>query len=95
MAHTISRGMYYFVKRVPKRYASVDPRSRIQLSLKTESPDVAQKKSLIIEERLVAYWEALLAEDHEGQRLTMRLQSILQKCRGIPICHWRRLLQSL
>ncbi|KZK79727.1 Tyrosine recombinase XerC [Pseudovibrio sp. Ad46] len=69
MAHTISRGMYYFVKRVPKRYASVDPRSRIQLSLKTESADVAQKKSLIIEERLVAYWEALLAEDHEGAKV--------------------------
>ncbi|KZL06563.1 DUF6538 domain-containing protein [Pseudovibrio sp. Ad26] len=68
MAYTISRGMYYFVKRVPKRYASVHPRSRIQLSLKTQSPDVAQKKSLIIEERLVADWEALLAEDHEGAK---------------------------
>ncbi len=37
MAHPISRGMYYFVKRVPKRYASVDPRSRIQLSLITDN----------------------------------------------------------
>ncbi|SDR20358.1 tyrosine-type recombinase/integrase [Pseudovibrio sp. Tun.PSC04-5.I4] len=68
MAHTISRGVYYFVKRIPGRYACVDPRSRIQLSLKTKCPEVAQKKSLIVEERLIAYWEALLAEDHEGAK---------------------------
>ncbi|WP_109316055.1 hypothetical protein [Pseudovibrio ascidiaceicola] len=30
---------------------------------------MAQKKSLIIKERLVAYWEALLAEDHEGAKV--------------------------
>ncbi|KZL24538.1 phage integrase [Pseudovibrio sp. WM33] len=68
MAHTISRGVYYFVKRIPKRYAQVDTRARIQISLRTSSPDVARRKSLIVEERLIAYWEALLAEDQDGAK---------------------------
>ncbi|MGG9998711.1 DUF6538 domain-containing protein [Pseudovibrio ascidiaceicola] len=66
MGYTLSRGVYYFVKRVPARYAAVEHRSRIQLSLKTKSPDVAEKKSLMVEERLIAYWEALLANKEES-----------------------------
>ncbi|KZL04574.1 Tyrosine recombinase XerC [Pseudovibrio axinellae] len=66
MGFSLSRGIYYFVKRVPKRYALVEPRTRIQISLKTKSPDVAEKKSLMVEERLVAYWEALLANKEES-----------------------------
>ncbi|GHB47536.1 integrase [Pseudovibrio japonicus] len=66
MGYTLSRGIYYFVRRVPKRYASVEPRSRIQISLKTKSPDVAEKKSLLVDERLVAYWETLLADKGES-----------------------------
>ncbi|SFL14239.1 hypothetical protein SAMN04488518_1185 [Pseudovibrio ascidiaceicola] len=95
MAHTISRGMYYFVKRVPKRFASVDLRSRTQLSLKTQSPDVAQKKSLIIEERLAAYWEALLAEDHEGAKAHYEAVVNFAEVQGMPSCHRKRLLQCL
>ncbi len=66
MGYTLSRGVYYFVRRVPKRYAAVEPRSRVQISLKTKSPDVAEKKSLMVEERLMAYWEALLANKEES-----------------------------
>ncbi len=66
MGYTLSRGVYYFVKRVPKRYAAVEQRSRVQLSLKTKSPDVAEKKALMVEERLIAYWEALLANKEES-----------------------------
>ncbi|WP_057464083.1 tyrosine-type recombinase/integrase [Pseudovibrio sp. POLY-S9] len=66
MGYSLSRGVYYFVKRVPKRYAAVEPRTRVQLSLKTKSPDVAEKKSLMVEERLIAYWEALLANNEES-----------------------------
>ncbi|MGH0000477.1 DUF6538 domain-containing protein [Pseudovibrio ascidiaceicola] len=87
--------MYYFVKRVPKRYASVDLCSRIQLSLKTKSSDMAQKKSLIIKERLVAYWEALLAEDHEGAKVHYEAAVNFAGVQGMPTCHWKRLLQNL
>lgn len=59
-------GRWHFQKRVPKRFAAVDPRARVLVSLHTDSERVARDKALGVEAELWAYWEALEAGDKPG-----------------------------
>lgn len=51
----------YLYKRVPKRYASVEPRKLVWVSLKTDSASTAKMKGDAVWEQLIAAWEAKLA----------------------------------
>lgn len=61
MGVTFDRGGFYFVKRVPRRFAAVDPRSQVRVCLHTDSRREAVEKAHAVEAELVAYWEALAA----------------------------------
>lgn len=50
-------------KRVPKRYAAIEPRKFIWLSLHTDSPSVADQKAGAAWAQMVDAWEAKLAGD--------------------------------
>ncbi|MEM7525699.1 MAG: DUF6538 domain-containing protein [Pseudomonadota bacterium] len=62
------RGWRYFVKRVPKPFAHVDPRSRVSMALVTESERVARARAPLIRAELMAYWEALAAGETEDAK---------------------------
>ena len=57
------KGILYLYRRVPKRFASVEPRQFVWASLHTDSPSVAKAKEGATWEQLVAAWEAKLAGD--------------------------------
>jgi hypothetical protein len=62
MSKPVLRGSTWYLKRrVPKRYASVEPRSVIWASLKTDSYSVALQKSAGVWLSYIEGWEALLA----------------------------------
>ncbi len=61
MGITLDRGWWYYVKRVPKRFAHVDPRAKVTRALWTDSEREARKKAPSVEAELFAYWEALAA----------------------------------
>lgn len=57
------KGTLYLYQRVPKRYASVEPRTFVWVSLKTDSPSSARIKGDTVWEKMIAAWEAKLAGD--------------------------------
>lgn len=61
MGITLDRGWWYYVKRVPKRFAHVDPRQRVTRALFTDSETEARKKAVAVEAEIMAYWESLAA----------------------------------
>lgn len=61
MGITKDRGYWYFVKRVPKRFAHVDPRQKVTRALWTNSERDARIKAAAVEAEFMAYWEALAA----------------------------------
>lgn len=61
MGLMLDRGWWYYVKRVPKRFAHVDPRPKITRALFTDSETEARRKAVAVETEIFAYWEALAA----------------------------------
>ncbi|WP_417239468.1 DUF6538 domain-containing protein [Celeribacter halophilus] len=62
MSKPVLRGSTWYLKRrVPKRYATVEPRSVVWASLKTDSYSVALQKSAGVWLSYIEGWEALLA----------------------------------
>jgi integrase len=57
------KGTLYLYKRVPKRYASVESRTFVWVSLHTDSPSIARTKEAATWEQMIAAWEAKLAGD--------------------------------
>jgi integrase len=55
------RGRWYFVKRVPKRFAHLDARVLVRVALHTDSQTVARTRAPETESALFAYWDALAA----------------------------------
>ncbi len=68
------RGRFYWVKRVPKRYAGYvlgndgKPVSQVRQALHTDSRAEAIRKAALIENERLAEWESLLAGDHGTAR---------------------------
>ncbi len=54
---------YHIVRRVPTRYTSVDPRTKVSISLHTDSRSVAQTKATTVWSQMIEAWEARLAGD--------------------------------
>lgn len=58
------RGPYLYIrKRVPLRYASIEPRALVWISLHTDSETVARAKAPAIWNSMIEAWEARLAGD--------------------------------
>lgn len=73
-------GNYQFRKRVPRRYAAVEPMPFVQLSLHTDSLTVANQKAPIVWAELIEAWEAKLAgESMEGDERLNAARALAQK----------------
>lgn len=76
------KGTLYLYKRVPKRYASVEPRKFVWISLHTDSPSVAKTKEAATWEQMVAAWEAKLAGDTTDAEQRFAAARDLAEARG-------------
>lgn len=56
---TLDRGRWYYLQRVPKQYANLDPRRFVRIALRTDSETEARAKASEIERSLWTYWDAL------------------------------------
>ncbi|SJZ44028.1 hypothetical protein SAMN04488128_101227 [Chitinophaga eiseniae] len=54
-------GRYYYNRRVPKIFKEYDPRRFVRLALRTDSRKAAIKLAIAQNDRLEAYWKALVA----------------------------------
>lgn len=62
--NVLKRGeTYYLMRRVPRRYARVEPRGTVWVSLHTDSQDIARQKAPHAWQHLIEGWEARLAGD--------------------------------
>lgn len=59
MGIVFDRGLYYFVKRTPRRFAHIEARSQVRISLKTDSRRDAEARAAVVEANIIAYWDAL------------------------------------
>jgi integrase len=57
------KGTLELRRRVPKKYASVEPRAVVWVSLETDSRSVADARAASLWQQQIAKWEALLAGD--------------------------------
>tara|TARA_R110001606_G_scaffold384882_1_gene548015 strand:+ start:4800 stop:6092 length:1293 start_codon:yes stop_codon:yes gene_type:complete len=54
---------WYLVRRVPGRYAQIEPRQKVRVSLATDSREVADAKAPMVWQQMIEAWEARLAGD--------------------------------
>ncbi len=73
---------YQLYKRVPKRYAVVEPRTFVWLSLHTDSLSVANSKADVAWSHLVEAWEARLAGDNADAEQRIDAAKELAAIRG-------------
>ena len=69
-------------QRVPKRYAAVEPRKFIWLSLHTDSQSVAEQKAGTAWAQLIEGWEAKLAGDTQDAEQRFAAAHELAAARG-------------
>lgn len=58
-------GHLHFRKRVPRRFAEIDQREYVWISLHTDLEDVARRKAAAVWEEMLEAWEAKLHGDTE------------------------------
>ena len=76
------KGTLYLYKRVPKRYASVEPRKFVWISLHTDSLSVAKTKEAATWDQMVSAWEAKLAGDTTDAEQRFAASRDLAQARG-------------
>ncbi len=80
------RGYFYYVKRVPTRYAHVDLRQQVRRALWTDSEREANIKAAAVEAEYMAYWEALTAGSAGDAAAAYEAAKRLAQARGFA---WR------
>lgn len=84
------RGRYYWVKRVPKRFAGLvrgadgQPVSQVRQALHTDSEAEAKIKAAQVEAARLAEWEAMAAGDAGSARQHYQAARKLAQARGFP-----------
>ena len=73
--------IYYFVKRVPRRFAAYDVRKFVKVCLKTDSESEALRKVAEVEDNLEQYWVAL--SDGSGDEAKYDAMVKLAAARGV------------
>lgn len=76
------KGILYLVRHVPKRYASVESKSQVWISLHTDSMGAAKAKADAIWQLQVAAWEAKLAGDTADAEALFDAARELAEARG-------------
>ncbi|WP_417209492.1 DUF6538 domain-containing protein [Antarctobacter sp.] len=74
---------YHLKRRVPTRYAKVERRQFVYMSLKTDSLTVAQRKAEDVWDQLLAQWEALLKGDTNLAKVRYEAAQDLAKARQL------------
>ena len=74
---------YHLKKRVPRRFAHLDPRGWVYVSLHTDSRREAAAKAQAVEAELSAYWEALEAGETPDALARHQAARKLARARGI------------
>lgn len=82
MGITKDRGYYYFVMRVPTRFAHVDARSQVRRALFTDSKREARAKEPTVRAGFMAYWEALAAGEADNAAAACDAARQLAAARG-------------
>ena len=80
-------GHLHLRRRVPKRFASVDEREYVWISLHTDIEDVARRKATAVWEEMLEAWEAKLhgdTEDHEQRLAAARHLAGIRGYRYLP-----------
>ncbi|RCW77734.1 DUF6538 domain-containing protein [Paracoccus lutimaris] len=71
---------YYLRKRVPIRYASVEPKELVHISLATDSFDVARRKAPEVWAQMIEAWEAKIdGHDTDGDVRMKAARSLAQR----------------
>lgn len=73
---------WHLRKRVPRRYASVDSRDYVWISLATDSESIAARKASEVWASLIEAWEAKLAGDTDDAEVRFNAARELAKKRG-------------
>lgn len=94
MGITNDRGYWYFIKRVPKRFAHIDSRVKVTRALWTSSKREAQAKAPAIEAEYMAYWEAMAAGEKNDAAAAFEAAKRLAQARGFPYRRAADLLTS-
>lgn len=90
MGIAITKGRYYWVKRVPKRFAGLvlgvdgQPVSQVRQALHTDSRTEAAVKAVQVEAARMAEWEAISAGDGVSARKHFEAARRLAQARGFP-----------
>lgn len=69
----VRNGIYHLIRRVPKRYASVESRKMIWISLKTDSLSLAEDRADKAWDEMLAAWDALLMGDTEAYEMQLAM----------------------
>ena len=84
---------YHLRRRVPKRYAGVEERKIVYVSLKTDSLTEARRKEEEVWNNLVAQWEALLRGDTDIARERYDAARELAYARGYEFLPAKRIAE--
>ena len=76
---------WYYYRRTPRSVAHLDKRTFVKKSLKTDSHDVAKRRSVIINNEIEAYWSALLNHRHDDSRV--RYESAMAIAKSFSFSH--------
>jgi len=74
---------FHIVRRVPKRYESVEPRKQVWVSLHTDSETVAKQKAPTAWAHMIEGWEARLAGDTADAERRFEAARQLAQVRGV------------
>lgn len=84
MGITLRGTTWHFKRRVPKRYQSVETKSEIWKSLRTDSRNTAEAKAVQYWSETIAGWEAKLANRGEDAEARFRSAQKLAEIQGFP-----------
>ncbi|MFD1794587.1 tyrosine-type recombinase/integrase [Paracoccus aurantiacus] len=82
MGITRHRNHFYFVMRVPRRFAHIDPRAQVRRALFTDSEREAHSKEPAIRAEFLTYWKALAAGEHGDAATAFDAAKKLAAARG-------------
>lgn len=79
---TLRGDSWHMRKRVPKRYARIDTRAHVWISLRTDSRSVAERKAPEVWAQMIEAWEAKLAGDTDDAEIRYDAARELAAARG-------------
>lgn len=88
------KGVLELRRRVPRKYASVEPREFIWVSLETDSPTVAAARAVTTWQGQIARWEAILAGDTTEPQAKLDAARSLANSKGFAYTPAKVLLEQ-